>query len=48
VPGEPAAEREPFNDVVLVGWLPLAIRQFNSVILLRTLPTLRGMLLSGQ
>ncbi len=44
-PGEPAAERESFSDVVLVGRLREAIRHFNPAIPLRALSTLRGMLL---
>ncbi|MBL9143839.1 MAG: hypothetical protein JNM99_09160 [Verrucomicrobiaceae bacterium] len=48
-PGEPAAERESFGEVVLVGRLREALRRlkpdsFQS----RTLATLRDTLLSGE
>jgi type I restriction enzyme R subunit len=44
-PGEPAAERESFSDVVLVGLLREAIRRLNRAIPLRSFPSLRGKLL---
>ena len=48
-PGEPAAERDSFSEVVLVGRLREAIRRLNTVIpRSRTLATLRDTLLSGE
>jgi type I restriction enzyme R subunit len=52
-PGEPAAERDSFGDVVLVGRLREAIRRLNPAIptscTLATLPgTLLPKLLSGE
>jgi type I restriction enzyme R subunit len=44
-PGEPAAERDSFGDVVLVGRLRDAIRRLNPAIPFRTLATLRDTLL---
>jgi hypothetical protein len=44
-PGEPAAERDSFSEVVLVGRLREAIRRMNSAIPSRTLATLRDTLL---
>jgi type I restriction enzyme R subunit len=44
-PGEPAAERESFGEVGLVGRLREAIRRLNSAIPSRTLATLRDTLL---
>ena len=45
-PGEPAAERDSFGDLVLVGRLREAIRRLNpAVIQSRTLATLRDTLL---
>jgi hypothetical protein len=45
-PGEPAAERESFGEVVLVGRLREALRQLNPAIpQSRTLATLRDTLL---
>lgn len=44
-PGEPAAERESFGDVVLVGRLRETIRRLNQAISSRTLTTLRDTLL---
>jgi type I restriction enzyme, R subunit len=41
VPGEPAAERQSFGDLVLVGRLRKAIRRLNPAIPSRTLATLR-------
>ena len=45
-PGEPAAERDSFADVVLVGRLRQAIRQLKLVISLLAIPTLRDTLLT--
>ena len=47
-PGEPAAERDAFSEVVLVGRLREAIRRLNPAIPSRTLATLRDNLLSGE
>ena len=51
-PGEPAAERDSFGDVVLVGHLRDAIRRLNPSIQSRTLDaprnTLLPKLLSGE
>ena len=47
-PGEPAAERDSFGEVVLVGRLREAIRRLNPAIPFRTLATLRDNLLSGE
>jgi type I restriction enzyme, R subunit len=47
-PGEPAAERESFSDVVLVGRLREAIHQLNPAIPLSTLATLLTKLLNGE
>jgi hypothetical protein len=44
-PGEPAAERQSFGEVVLVGRLRAAIRRLNPAIPSRTLATLRDTLL---
>ena len=44
-PGEPAAERASFSEVVLVGRLREAIRRLNPAIPSRTLATLRDTLL---
>ncbi len=44
-PGEPAAERDSFSAVVLVGRLRAAIRRLNPAIPSRTLATLRDTLL---
>jgi type I restriction enzyme R subunit len=44
-PGEPAAERDSFGEVVLVGRLREAIRRLNPAIPSRTLATLRDTLL---
>ena len=44
-PGEPAAERDSFSEVVLVGRLREAIRPLNPAIPSRTLATLRDTLL---
>ena len=44
-PGEPAAERDSFSEVVLVGRLREAIRRLNPAIPSRTLATLRDTLL---
>jgi type I restriction enzyme R subunit len=44
-PGEPAAERDSFSEVVLVGRLRAAIRRLNPAIPSRTLATLRDTLL---
>ena len=44
-PGEPAAERDAFSEVVPVGRLREAIRRMNSAIPSRTLATLRDTLL---
>ena len=44
-PGEPAAERESFGEVVLVGRLREAIRRLNPAIPSHTLATLRDTLL---
>ncbi len=44
-PGEPAAERHSFGEVVLVGRLRAAIRRLNPAIPSRTLATLRDTLL---
>jgi type I restriction enzyme R subunit len=44
-PGEPAAERESFGEVVLVGHLREAIRQLTPAISSRTLAILRDTLL---
>ncbi|MFT5028637.1 MAG: type I restriction enzyme R subunit [Candidatus Binatia bacterium] len=44
-PGEPAAERDSFGEVALVGRLREAIRRLNPAILLRALTTLRTTLL---
>ena len=44
-PGEPAAERDSFGEVVLVGRLREAIRRLNPVTPSRTLATLRDTLL---
>ena len=46
-PGEPAAERDSFSEVV-VGRLREAIRRLNPAIPSRTLATLRDNLLSGE
>ena len=45
-PGEPAAERDSFADVVLVGRLRVAIHQLKLVISLLAIPTLRDTLLT--
>ena len=42
---ELTSERDSFSDVVLLGRLREAIRQFNPVITLRPIPTLRSTLL---
>lgn len=47
-PGEPAAERESFGEVVLAGRLRAAIRRLNPAIPSRTLATLHDNLLSGE
>ena len=47
-PGEPAAERESFGDMVLVGRLREAIRQLNPAFPLSTLATLLTKLLNGE
>ena len=47
-PEDPPTEREPFSYVVLVSRMFKAIRQFNCTFPLRALPTLLGMLLSGE
>ena len=44
-PGEPAAERDSFSEVVLVGRLREAIRRLTMAISNRTLATLRDTLL---
>ena len=44
-PGEPAAERDSFAKVVLVGRLREATRWLNTAFRLRTLATLRDTLL---
>ena len=44
-PGEPAAERDSFSEVVLVGRLREAIRRLNPAIPSRTLAILRDTLL---
>ena len=44
-PGEPAAERDSFSEVVLAGCLREAIRWLNPAIPSRTLATLRDTLL---
>ena len=44
-PGEPAAERDSFSEVVLVGRLREATRRLNPAIPSRTLATLRDTLL---
>ena len=44
-PGEPAAERDSFGEVVLVGRLREAIRRLNPAIFSRPLATLRDTLL---
>ena len=44
-PGEPAAERDSFGEVVLVGRLREAIRRLNPAISSRALANLRGTLL---
>jgi type I restriction enzyme R subunit len=44
-PGEPAAERDSFGEVVLVGRLREAIRRLNPALPSRTLATLRDTLL---
>jgi hypothetical protein len=44
-PGEPAAERDSFVELVLVGRLREAIGRLNPAISFRTLASLRGMLL---
>ena len=44
-PGEPAAERDSFGEVVLVGRLREAIRRLNPAIPSRTLAILRDTLL---
>ena len=44
-PGEPAAERDSFGEVVLVGRLREAIQRLNPAIPSRTLATLRDTLL---
>ena len=44
-PGEPAAERDSFGEVVLVGRLREAIRRLNPAISSHTLATLRDTLL---
>ena len=44
-PGEPAAERDSFSEVVLVGRLREAIRRLTPFIPSRTLATLRDTLL---
>ena len=44
-PGEPAAERDSFSEVVLVGRLRDAFRRLNPAIPSRTLATLRDTLL---
>ncbi|MDA0886219.1 MAG: hypothetical protein O2977_00945 [Cyanobacteria bacterium] len=44
-PGEPAAERDSFCDVVLVGLLREAIRRLNRAIPPRAPSSLRGTLL---
>ncbi len=44
-PGEPAAERDSFSEVVLAGRLRAAIRRLNPAIPSRTLATLRDTLL---
>jgi type I restriction enzyme R subunit len=44
-PGEPAAERDAFSEVVLVGRLREAIRRLNPAIPSRTLAILRDTLL---
>ncbi len=46
-PGEPAAERDSFSEVVLVGRLREAIRRLNPAIPSRTLATLRDPERSG-
>lgn len=47
-PGEPAAERDSFGEVVLVGRLREAIRRLNSSPSCCTLATLLPNLLSGN
>ena len=47
-PGEPAAERDSFGEVVLVGRLREAIRRLNPAIPFRPLATLCDNLLSGE
>ena len=44
-PGEPAADRDSFGEVVLVGRLREAIQRLNPAIPFRTLATLRDTLL---
>jgi len=44
-PGEPAAERDSFSEVVLVGRLREAIRRLNPAISSRALAALRDTLL---
>ena len=44
-PGEPAAERDSFGEVVLVGRLREAIQRLNPAIPSRTLATMRDTLL---
>ncbi len=46
-PGEPAAERDSFSEVVLVGRLRVAIRRLNPAIPSRTLATLRDPAVAG-
>ena len=47
-PGEPAAERDSFGEVVLVGRLREAIRRLNPAIPSRTLVTLLPKLLNEK
>ena len=47
-PGELAAERDSFSEVVLVGRLREAIRRLNPAIRTRTRATLRDKLVSGE
>ena len=47
-PGEPAAERDSFGEVVLGRRLREAIRRLNPAFPSRTLATLRDNLLSGE
>lgn len=47
-PGEPAAERDSFGDVVLAGRLREAIRRLNPTVPFHALTILRDTLLSSE